>query len=187
MYELVHSWRSRLLLLKRLLALRKLSRLSAQVHRWVKLRLLVIFLDRGLLCEVLRSLLHLFAMGVVILESLRLLNEVLRLLNEALLAVSRIILLCRLLVLLWAFLRIHGIQLRCRRVLLHRHLHLHWGVLRSRHFSVLRLRLSLLHWHGLLLRHGLLGLPLRLLLLILLAIWGHLRAMGEGLLLVHVD
>ena len=88
LYELVHSWRSRLLLLKRLLALRKLSRLSAQVHRWVKLRLLVIFLDRGLLCEVLRSLLHLFAMGVVILESLRLLNEVLRLLNEALLAVS---------------------------------------------------------------------------------------------------
>lgn len=183
MYELVHSWRSRLLLLKRLLALRKLSRLSAQVHRWVKLRLLVIFLDRGLLCEVLRSLLHLFAMGVVILESLRLLNEVLRLLNEALLAVSRIILLCRLLVLLWAFLRIHGIQLRCRRVLLHRHLHLRWGVLGG-HVCVLGLRL--LHLYP---RHWLLllGLPLRLLLLILLAIWSHLRAMGEGLLLVHVD
>ena len=189
MYELVHSWRSRLLLLKRLLTLRKLSRLSAQVHRRIKLCWLTIFLDRDLLCEVLRSLLHLFAIVVVILVTLRLLNkalrllsEVLRLLNEAL----RPILLCRLLILLWAFLRIHGIQLWCRRVL-HRHLHLHWGVLRSRHFSVLRLRLSLLHWHGLLLRHGLLGLPLRLLLLILLAIWGHLRAMGEGLLLVHVD
>ena len=126
---------------------------------------------------------YLFAMGVVILESLRLLNEVLRLLNEALLAVSRIILLCRLLVLLWAFLRIYGIQLRCRRVLLHRHLHLRWGVLGG-HVCVLGLRL--LHLYP---RHWLLllGLPLRLLLLILLAIWSHLRAMGEGLLLVHVD
>ena len=173
LYELVHSWRSRLLLLKRLLTLRKLSRLSAQVHRRIKLCWLTIFLDRDLLCEVLRSLLHLFAIVVVILVTLRLLNKALRLLSEVL----------RLLILLWAFLRIHGIQLRCRRVLLHRHLHLRWGVLGG-HVCVLGLRL--LHLYP---RHWLLllGLPLRLLLLILLAIWSHLRAMGEGLLLVHVD
>ena len=142
--------------------------------------MLVIFLGWNL-CEVLRRLLHLFDVGVaVILESLRLLNEAFRLLNEALLAMCQVLLGYRLFRLMLGSLRTHSILLWSQRIL---HQHLHRRVLGGQLCVLwLWLRLSLLHWHGVLL-----GLPLRLLLLILLAIWGHLRAMGEGLLLVHVD
>lgn len=134
----------------------------------------MILLGWEIVSEVLRSLLHLFVSTVATIM------EYLRLLNEALLAMSH---LHRLLVLLRASLRIHGVELWCRSVL-----HPHWycGVLGG-HFRVLRLWLRLLRLlhagHGLMLR-----LPLRFLLfLILLAVWGHAWAIGERLLLVHVD